>query len=573
MTITFVTSFFHIFTEEFDGRKTTQWRIERFKEIADSGIPICIYVSNDFVDTIQSLGYQNVKIMSGMEIQDLWVYGETKKFDYSLPVLRNEQKDIEEYIFMMYSKLDFLKDTMERNPWNTDSFAWIDFNVSHIFQDKSKCTEYLKIISRQQIKENTLVIPGCWEKEREVNLYETICWRFCGGFFVGDKNGINQFYEKYRAHYPEFIQTHHKLVWEVNFWAWLEKNKHLSVQWYYADHTDEIVSNIPSSSFVSKLTPHFFAKYNYYYPQIQHYSPSSASYVCHQGTHFLCTRYINYYYYDSGASYVFYDGTNIIRSKHIFSPLTIENQNNGAFAPLDFFEFKEDIELPKHEMYARGIEDIRLFSVGDKLRFIGTTVEYYHTGGNRMIVGDVDLPTGTLRNGYLIESPYNASCEKNWIPLIDDDAKEWFIYRWSPFEIGYIEDIDTDEKEKKTLKIAKVFSQTCSIPFFNKVRGSSTFVESQLGDNTLIGVVHYCEGGSKRQYYHMLVSLDKTTYCPIRYSDPFVFEKVEIEFCIGFTIKEGKYWFWISQMDRDPIHIGIEQCKINLINNINNMKE
>jgi hypothetical protein len=43
---------------------------------------------------------------------------------------------------------------------------------------------------------------------------------------------------------------------------------------------------------------------------------------------------------------------------------------------------------------------------------------------------------------------------------------------------------------------------------------------------------------------------------------------VEIEFCIGFTIKDGKYWFWISQMDREPIHVSVEQDKIPLLNNI-----
>jgi uncharacterized metal-binding protein len=55
----------------------------------------------------------------------------------------------------------------------------------------------------------------------------------------------------------------------------------------------------------------------------------------------------------------------------------------------------------------------------------------------------------------------------------------------------------------------------------------------------------------------MMVILDKTSFKPIRYSEPFVFEKVGIEFCIGFRIHNGEYEFWISRMDREPVVIRI----------------
>jgi len=504
MPITFVTSFFHIFTDEFDGHKTTQWRIDRFIELAQTGIPICIYISKDFQGIIENLGFSNVKVMKTMDICDLWIYKETKKVEYTLPSIRNNQKDIDEYMFTIHSKLEFMNDAILHNPWNADYFAWIDFNITHIFHNKPCSLQLLKILSRQSICENKILFPGCWSNKypNDLSINERIYWRFCGGFFVGHKKNILDFHNKYIEYYPQFMRTYYKLIWEVNFWAWLETNTELPMEWYYADHTDEMFSNIPSRFFINNLNKSCenIEKYTYHYPSIQNYSPSSASYLYHNGQHLLNTRYINYYYYDAGSRYIFYDETNIIRTKHIFSYLCYDDKTH-ALAPLGFYEFQENIQLPKHELYARGIEDIRLYSFGNKVRFIGTSVEYYNTGGNRMIVGEYDLDSCTLKNGSLVESPYDAVCEKNWIPLVDEIQKEWFIYRWSPFEIGYLE--DTGEPLKKRLIISRIFKETCGLPFFSKVRGSSTFIENPYEKDRLLGVVHYCEGDSKRQYFHI----------------------------------------------------------------------
>ena len=119
-------------------------------------------------------------------------------------------------------------------------------------------------------------------------------------------------------------------------------------------------------------------------------------------------------------------------------------------------------------------------------------------------------------------------------------------------------------------------------PLFSKIRGSTLFCETDAG---WIGVVHFSEEHAPRHYYHMLVLLEKETYIPIRYTETFCFEKLGVEFCIGFTIEsmarpvskdrepwdsdsdseegEEKYVFWISRHDRDPIMIcvGLDEIK------------
>jgi hypothetical protein len=56
----------------------------------------------------------------------------------------------------------------------------------------------------------------------------------------------------------------------------------------------------------------------------------------------------------------------------------------------------------------------------------------------------------------------------------------------------------------------------------------------------------------------MLLSLDPDTLRPIKYSTPFYFDKIGIEFCIGFTTISSMYHFWISRVDRDPMHICLQ---------------
>jgi hypothetical protein len=93
---------------------------------------------------------------------------------------------------------------------------------------------------------------------------------------------------------------------------------------------------------------------------------------------------------------------------------------------------------------------------------------------------------------------------------------------------------------------------------FRKMKGSTAFQE--YSGTEWIGVVHFSEETSPRQYFHRMVLLDKQTLKITRYSDIFCFEKAGVEFCIGFKLsKKGeKITFWISQMDRDPRMVEIE---------------
>jgi hypothetical protein len=586
--VTFVTSFFYIYEREYDAKKTIPWRIERFREIASTGIKLCVYVCPTLEKYIKDLEAEfpdNVRVMKTMEIRNTIIANMLREIgEYTLPEKRSNTKDLADYLTVINSKTEFMSHTIHENPWTSTHFAWIDFNISHVFFDKERSLRFLQYIgTRNYFEDSFFVIPGCWDKwsgEHIGHINEIIHWRFCGGFFMGDAASILRFHSLYLEYFPKFLQEQHKLVWEVNFWAWLEfKTDWLSVYekndshghyaWYKADHNDSIICSIWARIFSKRLLDNDQATSHMYdYPVIDGYNPSSAAYLFHKGKHWLNTRYVNYWYYPDGW-YMFYDGTRIIRSKNILSELTTSHvpESTSILTPRNYLEISETIDLQKYDMYSRGIEDLRLYAVRDRIKYIATTVGYHSTGGNRMIVGDYRPETQDLAISSLIEPPTDTFLEKNWVPLVLNNptsefhGRELFIYGWGPFSVGEIrEDPITGTKR---LEIIYQENQTRLAPFFHKMKGSAVFVDTAAGATynigNLVGVVHFSEELRPRHYFHMMVELDRRTLKPLRYSEPFYFDSVSIEFCIGFSLSSDRmnYLFWISKMDRDPILITV----------------
>jgi hypothetical protein len=574
--ITFVTSFFYFYEDYYDNKKNVSWRIDRFKELANTGIHLCIYVCPTFEKEIQEVAilFPNVKIMRTMTIQETWINQVSSLVSYTLPESKNTTKDVDKYMIIINSKCEFLTDTVQQNPFDSSHFAWIDFNISYVFSNKETTLSYLKKLVTFQYPKKCFLIPGCWNKynnEYVCHITDNIYWRFCGGFFLGDKNSILEFDELYKLHFPRYLETYRKLIWEVNFWAWLEANTEWKPHWYWGDHNDSIIQ-IPTQFICYNLHELGSHQYQYNYPMISDYNASSASYIYYQGQHILNTRYVNYWYNEEGY-YQYPDGTNIIRNKNICSILdknkkVMENTEEiFVLVPMNYMEMKETIEYKENPMYSRNLEDIRLYSYGNQLKYIATNVGYYHTGGNRIMIGNYDIENHCYFSSQIIEPPTNTHCEKNWIPVVMNE-QELFIYQWSPFQIGAIVENPENTNYKK-LEIIQSWEETKTIPFFDKLRGSTTFIEYTLQPNDyLIGIAHFSEERKPRHYFHMMILLDKNTLKPVKYSDPFVFEKIGIEFCIGLSMMDNIYHFWISQMDRSPMLITLDIEKISIHNEI-----
>jgi hypothetical protein len=584
---TFVSAFMNIYETPFQN-KDLEWRFMQFHKLCQTGIPLAVFCSRDCEDYFRSeilTKYPNVLLLDVLDLSDTWTYKTYDKVQretnnsVELPNTRNPAKDTQEYLLLMNAKTEYIIKAVEKNPFNSSHFAWIDFNIFHIFGGKEGVvTNHLRNLSRRILQPYFLSFPGCWSKEQVVEefLINDICWRWCGGFIIGSGDRMLELHKTYTDHFENFLREKRKLVWEVNFWAYLELRHGLSVVWYPGDHNETILlfnAGLMSVN-LSKIDGCSHHRYNY--PDQGDYIPTSISYVCHKGVHMMNTRFVNYWLYPNGA-YLFKDPESRIITKNFvsvlddaFIPLNIYNGTHED-VPLDIqgqqlpinelnctisnlHQFKEVVEegLVCHGGSIYGLEDIRLYNRADgELGFIGTSVNYSGQGRGRIISG---IFNGERYTDCRVLNPPNPDswCEKNWIPIIKDGA-DHFIYKWWPFEAGIIKD--------NTLVITTTWEH--KTPMLSNVRGSSTFVPCPDGTG-LIGVVHFSYEGSPRRYYHMLVLLDQNTLQPLKYSDFFVFNEASIEFCIGFTVVREEYHFWISNFDRDPERMSLDKNKIPL---------
>lgn len=478
-----------------------------------------------------------------------------------LPKNRNKNKDTFDYILKSHQKYEFVSECIESNPFQTSHFIWIDISIFRMFYKPDETISYLEWISKNiNLERPFITFPGCQQNkiEDDAILLDNVVWRFCGAFFLGDKLSVANFCEIYKRNIIAFIEKYEKMVWDFNFLAWLEKNASFEIFWYRADHNDSII-RVSGDIFSKKLKIEKGIIYDY--PKIETYYPTSASFLSIRGERWLNTRFVNYWIYPNGC-YHFHNGQRLIENKNILSKLD-ENYNAISFVEMDERPLRENIKESTATLSV-GLEDIRLYFFGGKVKYCATTIGYSDNGRSKIICGDYDLEKNEIaKNGEIILSPdgQENAYEKNWIPfigrLVDDTTeREYFIYKWHPLEIGVVEQT---ESGKKQLNIVIRHETPCH--FFHNARGSSCLL--QIETEEYICVVHSSEEHSPRHYYHFLVVLDKTLK-PIRKSKPFFFEKLGVEFCIGMDYVRDKkeFVFWISRHDRDPICLFIEEEKI-----------
>ena len=569
--ITFVTSYLKIYDDDYDKSKTFEKRLSLFMKIVNLGINICIFTSEEFKSYFHDISekFHNVKLMDICSIDTLEFtkLGREHCQTQHLPCNRSHIKDLPNYMYLMHSKIEFIKKTIDVNPFDTNFFCWFDFSLPYIFKNIDQTLHNIQLHSTRNYIDKFITLPGCWNyKVNDINyLKNKIAWRFCGGFFIGDKVSLSHFYDTSISHFVEFLNlTDNTLVWEVNYWAWLEANNYISPIWYNADHNDTIV-NIPETIYTENILNISTNLICYNYPNLpivdDKFFPSSASYVYDDKNkkHILNTRYVNYYYKDNWDC-DFFNNTRQIRTINICSEL------DDKFCPKYYkVIYTDETNLkPNLHFFSQGLEDIRLYNdeIENKIKFIASNINYIPFCKNRMIIGDYDYENNACTNCKIINMTWETNCEKNWVPLPLNEAekRKLFVYKWSPYTVGFI----TDDNNFQ-INIEKQFEN----PLVNLFRGSTPFIKYTIDNMSYyLGLVHYSEKGAPPIYYHSLVLLDVETKLPLFYSDVFKFGDKPIEFCIGFSIdyNTNEYLFWISQMDREPLLIKININKIPILN-------
>lgn len=222
MTVTFVTAFVEIGIND----KSVDLRIEQFRKLNASGVRLHVFVSPEHVDKLPTIDNGVIELIS---LTDLEMYAISPQ---GLPDIRKELKDTRDFLILMNAKTELVHRAIKSEKHTPTHYAWIDFNIYHILTDP-EASDNLAGIAHGTLPSKCLFVPGCWQSGV---IWDSVNWRFCGGFFVGDRESLLSFHDANIREYP----TLPKLTWEVNTWAYLESIG-VHFDWYPGDHNNSIL--------------------------------------------------------------------------------------------------------------------------------------------------------------------------------------------------------------------------------------------------------------------------------------------------------------------------------------------
>jgi len=209
--VTIVTAFFDIGREKKgDGRSIEEYKQwiqktlqlncqlyvvteEKFKSLFLENRPPEYKMHMKIIDFKDSYYYkyydQMKKIVESQEYKDKIAY--PNRVECKLP----------EYNIIQYSKLHYLQMAMEENPYQSDSFFWMDAGASRFFYDIDVKKPYPSNYGLEIIKqnENKFII----QNRPDISYYhlnDDFVWKadnlLIGGLFGGNKKTINTIFEK-----------------------------------------------------------------------------------------------------------------------------------------------------------------------------------------------------------------------------------------------------------------------------------------------------------------------------------------------------------------------------------------
>ena len=157
-----------------------------------------------------------------------------------------------------------------------------------------------------------------------------------------------------------------------------------------------------------------------------------------------------------------------------------------------------------------------------------------------------------------------SNCEKNWVYVNYNNSK-YFIYKWYPLQICKINSSNENLIELiENKKMPKIFSHvrgsTCGFKYVKKINQNINInhidtysdisnISIKLNETEIWFVVHIVSYETPRHYYHIIAIFDENMNL-LRYSAPFKFEDIPIEYCLSIVVEDDRVLMNYSGWDR-----------------------
>jgi uncharacterized protein HtrL/YibB-like len=239
MNVTYVSGLYDIYS------------VKRFKEtlavnvkhLLNSGLNVILFVDEFFNFILQQYDIKdNIKIVL-KPLSTIKIYNKIVDSDAILPTTDNLEKDTLNYMALINSKIELVNDAINMNMIGTEYVAWIDAGISKVLHDRAGTFKFLSEVSVPKSVE-TILIPGCYESTMTLQrLISGICWTFCGGFFLGNKEVVKNFHDLCEKTIDKFLDIDH-IAWEVNIWTDIFTVHPGVITWYNGNHADDMFTNL-----------------------------------------------------------------------------------------------------------------------------------------------------------------------------------------------------------------------------------------------------------------------------------------------------------------------------------------
>lgn len=207
-------------------------------------IPKIIFIDENIYDELKI--YENEYTNLIPIHKNDWYFNDFKEFLVNFELnTNNQRKDTLEYMFTMCNKTEWVKKAIELNPFNTNSFIWIDFGIRYIFKNNSDEFFIQKIENLSNQEYEKIRIGSIWDLNNsyKCDIYKEIAWYFAGGVFGGNKDFLNKFAEKTKNKCIQVMIHQKTIMWEVNIWYLVYLENPTLFNCYNCDHNERLIIN------------------------------------------------------------------------------------------------------------------------------------------------------------------------------------------------------------------------------------------------------------------------------------------------------------------------------------------
>jgi len=154
----------------------------------------------------------------------------------------NPKKDTPEYMIVQCHKTEWLRMAIEKNPFQTSDFVWIDFGIYHMIRDDGLFSTLLENIARKTYSK--VRIASCINPNDHCSqdLFCRVAWFFCGSVVGGNQTQLLRFAERMKSKCLSLFAEKKHLTWEVNIWYLLFQENNDIFDFYFADHNPTVLS-------------------------------------------------------------------------------------------------------------------------------------------------------------------------------------------------------------------------------------------------------------------------------------------------------------------------------------------